>query len=156
MWELDHKKSWALKNWCFLTVLLEKILESPFDCKEINPKGNQLWTYIGRTDAEAGTPILWPPDSLKKTMMMGKIEGSRRRGCQRMRCLHGITDFMDMSLSRLWSWWWTGRPGVLQSMGSQRVRQGWGTELHLTEYHHIYQLKQLFISFNEMPLFSYI
>ena len=74
------------------------------DCKEItpvNPNGNQPLIFIGRNDAEAETPILWPPDSLEKTLMLGKIEGSRRRGCQRMRCLDGITDLMDMKLSRL-------------------------------------------------------
>ena len=65
MWELDHKESWALKNWCFLTMVLEKTLESPLDCKEtaVNPKGNQSWIFIGRTDAEAEAPILWPPDA---------------------------------------------------------------------------------------------
>ena len=66
MWELDHKESWALKNWCFWTVVLEKTLESPLDCKGIpwvNPKGNQSWIFIGRTDAEAETPIFWPPDA---------------------------------------------------------------------------------------------
>ena len=66
MWELDYKESWAPKNWCFLTVVLEKILESSLDCKEIqpvNPKGNQSWIFIGRTDAEAETPILGPPDA---------------------------------------------------------------------------------------------
>ena len=65
MWELDHKKSWAVKNWCFCAVLLEKTLESPLDCKEIHPvypKGNQSWIFIGRTDAKVETPILWPPD----------------------------------------------------------------------------------------------
>ena len=65
MWELDYKESWALKKWCFWTVVLEKALESPLDCKEIqpaHPKGNQFWIFIGRTDAEAETPILWPPD----------------------------------------------------------------------------------------------
>ena len=65
MWELDHKEGWAPKNWCFWTVVLEKTLESPLDCKEIqpvNPKGNQSWIFIGRTDAEAEAPILWPPD----------------------------------------------------------------------------------------------
>ena len=65
MWELDHKEHWAPKNWCFQTVVLEKTLESPLDSKEIkpvNPKGNQPWIFIGRTDAEAETPILWPPD----------------------------------------------------------------------------------------------
>ena len=65
MWELDYKESWALKNWCFWTVVLEKTLKSPLDCKEIqpvHPKGNQSWIFIGRTDPEAETPILWPPD----------------------------------------------------------------------------------------------
>ena len=73
MWELDHKESWGLKNWCFWTVVLEKTLESPLDCKEIqpvNPKGNQSWIFIGRTDAEAEAPILWPPDA--KNWLTGK------------------------------------------------------------------------------------
>ena len=92
----------------FWTVVLEKIPESPFDCKEIkpvNPKENQSWISIGRTDAEAETPILWPPDVKKgligKDQMLGKIEGKRIRGQQRMRCLDGITDSMNMNLSKL-------------------------------------------------------
>ena len=106
MWELDYKESWALKNWCFWTVVLERTLESPMDCKEIkpvDPKGNQPWIFIGRTDTE--DPILWSlmwrPDSLEKILMLGKIEGRRRRGRQRMRWLDGITDSMDMSSSEL-------------------------------------------------------
>ena len=102
MWELDYKESWAPKNWCFWTVVLEKTLESPLDWKEIkpvHPKGNQSWIFIGMTDTEAEAPILWPPDSSEKTLILGKIEGRRRRGQQRMRCLDGITDSMDMSLS---------------------------------------------------------
>ena len=85
--------------------MLEKTLESPLDCKEIqpvHPKGDQSWVFIGRTDAEAETPILWPPhakiDSLEKTLMLGGIGGRRRRGPQMMRWLDGITDSMDMSL----------------------------------------------------------
>ena len=108
MWELDYKESWAPKNWCFWTVVWEKTLESPLDYKEIqpvHPKGNQSWIFIGRTDAEAETPILWPPDvkndSFEKTLMLGNIEGVRKRGRQRMRWLDCITDSMDMSLSNL-------------------------------------------------------
>ena len=100
--KLDRKEGWVPKNWCFWTVVLEKTLESPLDCEEIkpvNPKGNQPWIFIGRNDAEAETAILQPPDartnSLEKTLMLGKIEGRRRRGQQRMRWLGGITDSMD-------------------------------------------------------------
>ena len=108
MWELDYKKGWALKNWYFWTVVLEKTLESPLDCKEIqpvHPKGNQSWIFTGRTDANLKLQyfghLMQRTDSLEKTLMLGKIEGRRRREPQRTRRLDGITDSMDMSLSRL-------------------------------------------------------
>ena len=98
MWELDCEESWAPKNWCFWTMVLEKTLESPLDCKEIQPvhsKRDQSWVFFGRNDAKAKTQVLWLPhatvDSLEKTLMLGGNGGRRRRGRQRMRWLNGIT-----------------------------------------------------------------
>ena len=85
IWELNSEENWAPQNWCFWTAVLKKTLVSPLDYKEIkpiNPEGNQSWVFIGRTDAEAEAPILWPADSLEKTLMLGKTESSRRRGWQ--------------------------------------------------------------------------
>ena len=141
MRELDCEESWALKNWCFCTVVLEKTLESPLDCKEIqpvHPKGDQSSVFIGRTDAKAETPILWPPDSknclLRKDPDVGKDWRQEEKGMDR-----GWDGWMASPTQWTWvwvnseSWWWTGRPGVLQSMGSQRVRHEWATQLNWTE-----------------------
>ena len=110
MCELYYKENWMPKNWCFWTVVMEKTLESPLDWKEIkpvNPKENQPWIFIGRTNAEAQVPILWPSDakvvnSLEKTLVVGKIEGRRRREQQRMRWLDGIIDSMHLTVSEVW------------------------------------------------------
>ena len=119
MWDLDHKEGWGLKNWCFWIVVLVKTLESPLDSREIkavNPKGNQPWKFTGRTDAEAEAPILGhlmrrANFSLEK--MLGKTEGRKRRGWQRMSWLDTITD-----TGRLWK---TGKPGILQTIELQRL-----------------------------------
>ena len=109
MWELDHKEGWAPENQCFFIVVLEKTPESPLDSKEIkavNSKGNHPWIFIGRTDAEAEAPILchlvWRANSLEKTLMLGKIEGRRRREQQRMRWLDATINTVDLNLSKLW------------------------------------------------------
>ena len=102
MWELDYKESWVPNNWCFWTVVLEKTLASPLDCKNfqlVHPKGDQPWVFFGRTDAKAETPILWPPDMkswlIWKDPDAGKDWGQEEKWRQRMRWLDGITDSMD-------------------------------------------------------------
>ena len=109
MWELDYKESWEPKNWCFWTVVLEKILESPLDCKEIqlvHPKGDQSWVFIEllmlKLKLQYFGLLMRRADSFEKTLMLGGIEGRRRRGWQRMRWLDGIIDSMDMGLGGLW------------------------------------------------------
>ena len=137
MWELDYKESWAPKNWCFWTVVLEKTLESPLDCKEIqpvHPKGNQSWIFIGKADAEAETPILWPPDA--KNWLIGKDPDAgkdwrQERGQQRRRWMALLTRWTWVWVNS-GIWWWTGSPGMLQSMGLQRVGHDWVTELNWT------------------------
>ena len=138
MWELDSEESWAPKNWCFWTVVLEKTLESPLDCKEIQPvhsEGDQSWVFIGGTDAEAETPILWPPDVKKwfiwKDPNAGKDWRQEEKGTTEDEMVgwhhwhNGQWVWVDS-----WSLWWTGRPGVLRFMGSQRVGHDWSTELN--------------------------
>ena len=103
MWELDHKESWVLKNWCFWTVVLEKTLESPLECKEIqpvHPKGNQSWIFIGRSDAEAETPITWPPDAKNRLIRKDSDAGKDRRQEEK-----GTTDD-EMVGWHHWLWMW--------------------------------------------------
>ena len=131
------------KNWCFWTVVLEKTLESSLDYKEIqpvHPKGDQSWVFIGRTDVEkAETPILghlmWRTDSVEKTLMLGNIEGRRRRtdeGREQDGWRASPTQWTWVWVNS-GSWWWTGRPDMLWSMGSQRVGHNWVTELNSTQ-----------------------
>ena len=137
MWELNHKENWVPKNWCFWNVVLEKILESLLDYKEIkpvHPRGNQPWIFIGRTDAEAEAPMLWPPDA--KNWLIGKDpDGGKDWRPEENGDNRGWDGWMASPTWSTWvwvnsgSWWRTGKPGVLRSMGSQRVRHNWATEL---------------------------
>ena len=139
MWELDYKESWAPKNWCFRTVMLEKTLKNPLDCKEIqpvHPKGNQSWIFIGRTDVEAETPILWPPDA--ENWLIGRDPDAGKDWRQEEKgTIRGWDGWMASLMWWTWvwvnsgSWWWTGRPSVLQSMGLQSVRHDWATDMIL-------------------------
>ena len=137
MWKLNHKESWVSKNGCFWTLVLEKTLENPLDCKEIkpvNPKGNQFWIFIGRTDAETEAPILWPPDGKKwpigKAPDAGKDWEQEEKGTTEYEMVgwhhqlngHGFEQALEVGDGQ-------GKPGVLQSMGSQRVGHYWATEL---------------------------
>ena len=131
MWELDYKERWALKNWCFWTIVLEKTLESPFDCKEIqpvHPKGNQSWMFIGRTDAEAKAPILWPPDA--KSWLIWKDPDAGKDWRQEKGTTEDEMVGWHHQLNGREFVQTPGKPGVLQFMVSQRVGHNWVTELN--------------------------
>ena len=138
MWELDYKESWTPENWCFWTLVLKKNFESPLDCKEIqrvHPKGNQFWIFGGRTDAEAETPILWPPDVksclIWKDPDAGKDWRWEEKGSTEDEMVGWHHQLNGHEFEKTHgSWWWTGRSGLLQPMGSQRVGHDWGTELN--------------------------
>ena len=141
MWELDHKQGWTSKYWCIWTVVLEKILESPLNCKEIqpvHPKGNKLWMFIGRTDAESEAPILWPPDV--KSWLTGKDPDAGKGWKQEENGNNrGWDGWMASPTQWTWvwassgRWWWTGKPEVLQFMGLQRVGCDLATEQQNTQ-----------------------
>ena len=129
MWELDCEESWVLKNWCFWIVVLEKTLENPLDCKEIqpvHPKGNQPWIFPGRTDTETEVPVLWPPDVKSQLIEKDPDAGEKLKaggeGDNR-----GWDGWMASLTQWIWVWanarrqWRTGKPGVLQLRGSKRV-----------------------------------
>ena len=144
MWELDHKEGWTLKNWCFWTVVLEKTLESPLDCKEIqpvHPKGNQPWIFVGRTDVEGEAPVLgtyWrckEPDASSQLIRKGPDAGKdwrqEEKGTAEDEMVGWHHRINGHEFEQTGRWWRTGRPGVLQSMWLQRVRHDWSTEQQL-------------------------
>ena len=141
MWELGCEESWVPKNWCFWAMVLDKTLESPLDCKEIqpvHPEGDKSWVFIGRTDTEAETPILWP--SHGKSWLIGKYPDSGRdwgqeeKGTIEDEMAGWHHHSMGMILSKLRELVTDREPGVLQFMGSQRVRHNWVTELNLAAW----------------------
>ena len=130
--ELDRKESWALKNWCFWAVVWRRLLKVAWTnqsiLKEMNPEYS-LERLMLKLKFQYFGHLMWKADSFEKTLMLGKIEG-RRRGRQRMRCWMASLTLCTWVWVNSRSWWWTGRPGVLQFMGSQRVRYDWVTELN--------------------------
>ena len=142
MWVSEHKESWAMKNWCFWTVVLEKTLECPLDCKEIKPvnsKGSQFWIFIGRTDAKAEVLIFWPPDMknwlLRKDLDAGKDWRQEEKGRTEDEMAgwhHQLNGHWVWASSG--SWWWTGKPGMLQPMEFQSVGHKWMSELNWADF----------------------
>ena len=154
MWELDCEESWTPKKWCLWTVVLEKTLESPLVCKKIlpvHPKGDQSWIFIGRTNGEAEVPTLWPPDAknwfIAKDPDAGKDLRQEEKGTteDEMVWMASLTQWTWVWASSR-NWWRTGKPGVLQSMESKRVRYDWATELNWTET--IREVPIFFLSLN--------
>ena len=153
MWELDYKESWVLKNCCFWILVLEKTLESPLDCKEIQPvhsEGDEPWDFFGRNDAKAETPVLWLTH--EKSWLIGKNSdagsdwGQEEKGTTEddITGWHHWLDGHEFWVSS-GSWWWTGKPGVLRFMGWQRVGHDWETELSWTEHLILLYLVNAFI-----------
>ena len=136
MWKLDCEESWVPKNWCFQTVVLEKTLESPLDCKEIqpvHPKGDQSWVFIGRTDAEAEAAILspdWKNWLIRKHSDSEKDWRQEEKGMTKEEMVGWHHQLDGCGFGWTSSWWWTGRPGVLRFMGLQRVGLNWVIELN--------------------------